>query len=185
MYETVWGILAAVKEIAELCSLHRLCKVKLHSQVLAPDYSYIISSCRREQPDWFLIRYLAIMEIFPALVSDAHIQSIFKAVFLPPKLPPNGDSEHDTSEHTLLIWVQDTLDRFGERVRVDLRGVIAKASEAISALGTIRGGSGFVDKDLLLQAFNRLSDGGEYLNLRKSILVTGTKPSKATLSQST
>jgi hypothetical protein len=96
------------------------------------------------------------METSSATEIDAMIQYMFETVFLPPKLPGNGDSVQLADENELLTWVQKSLDRFIEHVPLDSQKLVAKAARAIETLSTTRNSLGFVDNTQLLDSLIKL-----------------------------
>lgn len=96
------------------------------------------------------------------------IQYVVENIFLPPKLPQNGDDAYIVShEASMLAIVADALQEFSTTIQTSDKIAINGAAKAIQRFRKIIDGSGFLNEDMLREAFCDLEENGTLPDPRK------------------
>lgn len=101
-------------------------------------------------------------------LSPQDIQYVVENIFLPPKLPQNGDDAYIVShEASLLAIVVDALQAFSTTIQASDKIVIDRVAEAIRRFRKIINVSGFLNEDMLREGFYDLNKNGTLSDQRK------------------
>ncbi|PON24166.1 hypothetical protein TGAM01_v206854 [Trichoderma gamsii] len=99
-------------------------------------------------------------------LSPQDIQYVVENIFLPPKLPQNGDDAYIVAhEASMLAIVADALQKFSTTIHASDKIAIDEAVKAIQRFRKIIDGSGFLNEDLLREGFYDLNKNGGFLLL--------------------
>ncbi|KAK1255540.1 hypothetical protein MKX08_009535 [Trichoderma sp. CBMAI-0020] len=99
-------------------------------------------------------------------LSRQDIQYVVENIFLPPKLPQNGDDAFIVShEASMLAIVAYALQEFSTTIQASDKIAIDEALKAIQRFRKIIDGSGFLNEDMLREGFYDLEKNGGFLLL--------------------
>lgn len=97
----------------------------------------------------------------PLRLSSQDMQYALENIFLPPKLPQNGDDANIVShEASMLALVADALQEFSTTIQAGDKIAIDGAAKAIKRFRKIVDGSGFLNEDMLREGFYDLNKNG-------------------------